>query len=104
MQTRLLALKSAVPPYVLEQKDVVVRALQLFGERRDIARLMPIFANTAIEPRYSCVPIDWYTDEHGWQDRTKLYVDNAVDLLEKVGLALLEEAGLKKDDIDGIVV
>ncbi len=104
MQTRLLALKSAVPPYVLEQKDVVVRAGQLFGERRDVERLMPIFANTGIERRYSCVPIDWYTDEHGWQDRTKLYVDNAVDLLEKVANGLLAEAGLKKDDIDGIVV
>lgn len=104
MQTRLLALKSAVPPYVLEQKDVVVRAGQLFGERRDVERLMPIFANTGIERRYSCVPIDWYTDEHGWQDRTKLYVDNAVDLLEKVANGLLDEAGLEKDDIDAIVV
>ncbi|MBV9990301.1 MAG: type III polyketide synthase [Alphaproteobacteria bacterium] len=104
MQTRLLALKSAVPPYVLEQKDVVVRAGQLFGERRDVERLMPIFANTGIERRYSCVPIDWYTDAHGWQDRTKLYVDNAVDLLEKVANGLLDEAGLRKDDIDAIVV
>src|SRR6185312_5923319 len=104
MQTRLLALKSAVPPYVLEQKDVVVRAGQLFGERRDVERLLPIFQNTGIDRRYSCVPIDWYTDEHGWQDRTALYVQNAVDLLEKVGNALLDEAGLAKDDIDAIVV
>jgi alkylresorcinol/alkylpyrone synthase len=104
MQTRLLALKSAVPPYALEQKDVVIRAGQLFGERRDVERLMPIFTNTGIERRYSCVPIDWYTDEHGWRDRTALYIENAVDLFEKVANALLEQAGLKKDDIDAIVV
>jgi alkylresorcinol/alkylpyrone synthase len=104
MQARLVALKSAVPPFVLEQKDVVVRAGQLFGERRDVERLMPIFTNTGIDRRYSCVPIDWYNEEHGWQDRTALYVSNAVDLLEKVANALLEEAGLSKDDIDGIVV
>jgi alkylresorcinol/alkylpyrone synthase len=104
MQARLLALKSAVPPFVLEQKDVVVRAGQLFGERRDVERLMPIFTNTGIDRRYSCVPIDWYNQEHGWQDRTALYVSNAVDLLEKVAGALLEEAGLAKDDIDAIVV
>lgn len=103
MQTRLLALKSAVPPYVLEQKDVVVRAGQLFGERRDVERLMPIFGNTGIDRRYSCVPIDWYNEDHGWQDRTALYVSNAVDLLEKVARALLEEAKLTIDDIDGIV-
>jgi len=104
MQTRLLALKSAVPPYVLEQKDVVVRAGQLFGERRDVERLMPIFGNTGIDRRYSCVPIDWYNEDHGWQDRTALYVSNAVDVLEKVARALLEEAKLTIDDIDGIVV
>ena len=104
MQTCLLALKSAVPPYALEQKDVVVRAGQLFGERRDVERLMPIFGNTGIDRRYSCVPIEWYNADHGWQDRTALYVSNAVDLLEKVARALLEEANLTIDDIDGIVV
>ena len=104
MQARLLALKSAVPPYALEQSDVVVRAGQLFGERRDVERLMPIFGNTGIDRRYSCVPIDWYNAEHGWQDRTELYVSNAVDLLEKVALGLLEDAKLTIDDIDAIVV
>jgi alkylresorcinol/alkylpyrone synthase len=104
MQTRLLALKSAVPPHVLEQSDVVIRAGQLFGERRDIERLLPVFSNTGIDRRYSCVPIDWYAADHGWRDRTDLYVRNATDLLEQVANALLEEAGLTKDDIDAIVV
>ena len=104
MQTRLLALKSAVPPYVLEQTDVVIRAGQLFGERRDIERLLPVFSNTGIDRRYSCVPIDWYAADHGWRDRTDLYVQNATDLLEKVATELLAEAGLAKDDIDAIVV
>jgi alkylresorcinol/alkylpyrone synthase len=101
---RLLALKSAVPPYTIEQTDVAVRAAQLFSKTRDIERLMPVFANTGIDKRYSCVPIDWYNADHGWQDRTKLYVDNAVDLLEKVARGLLEQAGLGVEDIDMIVV
>jgi alkylresorcinol/alkylpyrone synthase len=104
MQARLLALKSAVPPFILEQKDVVIRAGQLFGERRDVERLMPIFTNTGIDQRYSCVPIDWYNEEHGWRDRTELYVRNATDLLEKVARALLDEAQLGVDGIDAIVV
>ncbi len=87
-----------------EQSDVVVRAGQLFGERRDIERLLPVFSNTGIDRRYSCVPIDWYAADHGWRDRTDLYVQNATDLLENVANALLEEAGLTKDAIDAIVV
>jgi alkylresorcinol/alkylpyrone synthase len=104
MQPRLLALKTAVPPHVLEQSDVATRAEHLFGARKDIRRLLSIFANTGIKKRYSCVPIEWYSQVHGWTDRTNLYVENAVDLLEKVTLALLAEAGFAKDDIDAIVV
>jgi alkylresorcinol/alkylpyrone synthase len=104
MPPRLVALKSAVPPFVLNQSDVAERARQLFSEGKDISRLMPVFENTGIARRYSCVPIDWYTEPHGWIDRTQLYVDNAVTLLEKVTLALLDEAGVTKDAIDMIVV
>ncbi|MBV9692502.1 MAG: type III polyketide synthase, partial [Alphaproteobacteria bacterium] len=63
MRARLQALKSAVPPYVLEQNDVLARASRLFRERRDIERLLPVFTNTGIERRYSCVPITWYDAE-----------------------------------------
>ena len=104
MIPRLLALKSAVPPYTLDQSDVSVRAAQLFQGRKDITRLLPVFENTGIERRYSCVPIDWYAERHGWTDRTNLYVENAVALLEKITLDLLEQAKLKREDIDAIVV
>src|ERR1700753_410940 len=82
MQPRLLALKSAVPPFVLDQSDVSVRATALFGAHRDMTRMIPIFENTGIQRRYSCVPIDWYAEPHGWRDRNTLYIDNAVDLFE----------------------
>jgi len=103
MRTRLLALKSAVPSHILEQADVCTRASHLFKGRRDIDRLLPVFTNTGIDRRYSCVPIEWYADPHGWQDRTNLYIENATDLFERVTNALLEEAGLTTDDIDAIV-
>jgi alkylresorcinol/alkylpyrone synthase len=104
LQPRLLALNSAVPPYTIEQPEVAIRAAQLFSKVRDIERFMPVFVNTGIDRRYSCVPIDWYNADHGWQDRTRLYVENAVNLLEKVARGLLEQAKLTVEDIDMIVV
>jgi alkylresorcinol/alkylpyrone synthase len=95
MRPRLLALKSAVPDFILNQTDVARRACELFKESRDITRLLPVFENTGIDSRYSCVPIEWYAQPHGWMDRTALYVENAVDLLEKTTRALLDEAGLQ---------
>jgi alkylresorcinol/alkylpyrone synthase len=50
------------------------------------------------------VPIDWYLGDHGWMDRTELYISNAVDLLEQVTRKLLDQTGLKADQLDGIVL
>jgi alkylresorcinol/alkylpyrone synthase len=104
MQSRLLALKSAVPPFALEQADVARRAAHLFRERKDIARLLPVFENTGIERRYSCVPIDWYEGDHGWVEKSSLYIQHATNLLEKVARDLLDEARLNANDVDAIVV
>jgi len=38
---------------------------------------IPVFGR-----RYSCVPIEWYYDPHGWADRNRIYIDSALDLLE----------------------
>jgi alkylresorcinol/alkylpyrone synthase len=104
MRSRLLGIKSAVPPFVIAQSDAAQYARQLFAEVRDISRLITIFQNTGIEKRYSCVPIEWYLGDHGWVDRTEQYVSNAVDLLENVTRKLLAETGLGKDDIDAVVL
>src|SRR5690242_8552621 len=104
MQSRLIALKSAVPSYVLQQTEVARRAAHLFRDRKDITRLLPVFTNTGIRTRYSCVPVDWYEHSHGWKERTALYVDNAVRLLEDVSRGLLKDSGLRTDDLDAIVV
>jgi len=103
-QPRLLALKTAVPPYILDQLVVSTLARSLFGARDDIDRLIPVFKNTGIVKRHSCVPIEWYLEPHGWIERTRLYVDNAVVLLERVAVECLAEAGLEPRDIDAIVV
>ena len=104
MRSRLLGIKSAVPPFVIAQTDAAQYARQLFAEVRDISRLITIFQNTGIERRYSCVPIEWYLGDHGWMDRTEQYVSSAVDLLETVTRKLLAETGLKEDDIDAVVL
>jgi alkylresorcinol/alkylpyrone synthase len=101
---RLVALKTAVPGYPVDQADAARRAAVLFQAFPEVLRLLPVFENTGIETRYSCVPIDWYTQPHGWKERTELYLKHSVDLLERVTLDCLAEANLARDDIDAIVV
>ncbi|MFL5237069.1 MAG: type III polyketide synthase [Rhizomicrobium sp.] len=101
---RLIALKTAVPPYPVDQVVASQRAAHLFAGHPEVLRLLSVFDNTGIKTRYSCVPIDWYTEAHGWKERTDLYVKNSVDLLERVTRDCLAEADLQIDEIDAIVV
>jgi alkylresorcinol/alkylpyrone synthase len=100
----LCSLGIAVPPYVLDQLEVRNRAAALFGERHDVDRLLGIFGNAGIRRRYSCVPIEWYSHAHGWADRSAIYVESAVNLLETVARDCLREANLAPEAIDTIVV
>jgi alkylresorcinol/alkylpyrone synthase len=90
---------------VLGQAEVVRRIDLALGPRsREIVRLLPMFGNTGIERRYSCVPIEWYEEAHDWPDRNAVYLDSAVALLEKATTEALARAGRRADEIEAIVV
>src|SRR5271155_1304919 len=102
-QPRLLAVATAVPPYTLDQDAVVERVKRLFGRSPELDRLLPVFVNSGIRRRYSCVPIEWYDETHGWADRNRIYLDSALDLLETATREALRRAGRGKDEIGAIV-
>jgi alkylresorcinol/alkylpyrone synthase len=101
---RLLSLATANPPYVLRQEDVRDFAQSIFPDATTaIDRLLPVYGNAGIATRYSCVPLDWYADCHGWKDRQRLFVENALDLGEAAARRALDEAGLGPAEIDAVV-
>ena len=101
---RLLAVATTVPQYPLDQDDVVERVKLLFGRSPDLDRLLPVFLNTGIHRRYSCVPIEWYDCAHGWPERNHIYLTSALDLLETATRRVLCLGGRHQNDIDKIVV
>jgi alkylresorcinol/alkylpyrone synthase len=101
---RLRAIATMVPPYPLDQDDVVERVKLLFGSSPDLDRLLPVFLNTGIHRRYSCVPIEWYDRAHGWPERNHIYLASALDLLEAATKQVLRLDARDKDEIDEIVV
>ncbi len=101
---RIAGVATAVPAYALDQADVVERVRAQFSHSSVVTRLLPVFANTGIERRYSCVPIEWYYDEHRWPDRNAIYRESAVALLEDATLRALASAGRRVEEVDTIVV
>lgn len=79
-------------------------AYRLFDrEASEIERMLPVYSNAGIETRYSCVPLDWYLEPHGWTERTRLYVENAVELLAQASADCLARVGRGAEEIDAIV-
>ncbi len=102
---RIGPIATAVPDHPLPQPDVARRAAGIFGAAfADFSRLAPVYANAAIDMRYSSVPIEWYESPHGFGERNRLYVASALDLLERVAVQAVADAGLRLDAIDGLVV
>jgi alkylresorcinol/alkylpyrone synthase len=99
----LLSVATAVPPYRLDQDDVIRRVEALFNGAPALERLLPVFANSGIRSRYSCVPIEWYDRQHSWGERNAVYITGALDLLETTTVRLLDRAGLGKHQIDAVV-
>jgi alkylresorcinol/alkylpyrone synthase len=101
---RILCVATAVPPYVLDQADVARRISAVLGPKsREILHMLPMFGNTGIQRRYSCVPIEWYEEHHAWPQRNRIYLESAVDLLASATHAALERAGRRADEIAAIV-
>ena len=102
---RIVAVATAVPPHVLDQKEVVARAREIFApDVPGFERFADAYRNAAIETRYSCVPIDWYGTAHPFSERNDLYIENAVELLSRVSDDLFAQAGITAGDVDALVV
>src|SRR5262245_45223194 len=101
---RLCSLATAVPEHRVTQSDIVSMSTRAFDPgRSEIDRMIPVFGNAGIETRYLCMPGEWYLEPHGWVERSRLYVEHAVDLLAEVARKCLDEAGCGVEDVDAIV-
>ncbi|MEL7047907.1 MAG: type III polyketide synthase [Pseudomonadota bacterium] len=101
---QLMGLSTAVPTHVLEQSEAECIASDLFSDRsEDFARLRPVFENTGIKHRHLAMPVDWYLELRGWEERTDVYIEAATDLFCKAAQKALAESHLSPSDIDIIV-
>jgi alkylresorcinol/alkylpyrone synthase len=92
---RLLALATAVPPYRLDQDDVMERVRLLLGRPQNLDRLLPVFTNTGIRRRYSCVPIDRSGRDKG--DITSIVVVSTTGIATpSLDALLVERMGLRR--------
>jgi alkylresorcinol/alkylpyrone synthase len=95
---------TAVPEHVIDQEAARDQSRILFADRmRDYDRLARVFETTGIERRYSVRPVPWFSEPHGWPDRTDAYLEGASELFERVARKALDAANLPASAIDAVV-
>lgn len=93
-----------MPAHVFHQREIMERARHLFDRRAsEIERLLPVFGHAGVVTRYSAVPLEWYEASHGWADRSQLFVDHALTLLEEAATACLERAHRSIAEVDALI-
>ncbi|MCB2107210.1 MAG: type III polyketide synthase [Rhodobacteraceae bacterium] len=100
----LHSVATAFPPFRFGQKEIAAKAAEVFGHKPELMqRMMRTYGNAGVETRHSCVPLEWYGQDHGWPERMRLFEENAVALLTQAGRAALDGAGICADQIAATV-
>lgn len=104
MSVFLHGLSTILPPHRLTQDEVRTRASMIFGGKYpQFDRLVKTFDTAGIDQRYSVVPIDWFSKDHGWADRNVAYMDGAKAMFIEAATTALEASGWTGADIDCVV-
>lgn len=98
----LVDVATAPPPFEIPQEAAEAFAREHFRAMPHLERLLPLFANTGIRSRRICRPPDWYTAEHGLDEKNAAYIDAATTLSAEAGRTLLARRGLAPGDIDRV--
>jgi alkylresorcinol/alkylpyrone synthase len=96
----IAALASAVPEHCIDQQATRDIVLSIAPTLRSHEAL---FLNTGIKTRYSCVPLEWHFQSHGWEARNRVFQEAAADLLERVSRECIARAGINSNEIEAIV-
>jgi len=77
----LVAVATALPEHEAAQADARALVARMFqGTEAGSARLLKVFDHSGIERRSVCMPLEWYTASHTFEEQNALYVEHALRL------------------------
>jgi len=80
----IISVATAVPPFEIKQSSAVDFARGLFSESfRDIERLLKAFQNGQIEKRHFVKGLDWFKEDHSFEEKNNAYIEAAVEFGKK---------------------
>jgi len=75
----IISVSEVIPPFEITQKEASEFARELFADSfKDIERLLKAFQNGQIEKRYFVKNIDWFKENHSFEEKNYAYIESAV--------------------------
>jgi alkylresorcinol/alkylpyrone synthase len=76
----ILSVSEVIPPFQVNQEQASVFARELFSDSfKDIERLLKAFQNGQIENRYFAKSLDWFKEDHSFEEKNNAYIECAVN-------------------------
>ncbi|KIL45365.1 type III polyketide synthase [Jeotgalibacillus soli] len=106
---KILSVSTYQPPYTFSQEKTASLTRELFKDTfEDIERLLKVFQNGDIHTRHFCVPLEWFSQQHSFEERNNLYIELATAYgIEAIKACLSNKIYLSKEvhpsEVDGII-
>lgn len=99
----ILSIGTVNPPHSYSQTKTKQFVYELFHSKYPkIERLLTVFENAQIEERFFSAPIEWFKQNHSFQEKNSRYINVAI----KLGIEAIKKAAnvqsIHLDDIDAI--
>lgn len=101
---RIIAAAHAFPPHVVSQQTVKEIVSRLFADAvEELERLLPVFDNSRIEKRQFMMPLERYLEPCSQMERTIVYQQHGLALLDEAARSCLARAGCSPDEVDQLI-
>ncbi len=101
---KVISVATHDPPVRVEQDEVKEFASRMFsGRSAEFERLAGVFTNASVETRHFTQEKTWYGEEHGFSERNRLYIENAVEMSAVCARDCLSAAGMNPEEFDHII-
>jgi alkylresorcinol/alkylpyrone synthase len=102
--SKILAVATAVPPFVVTKDDAKGFARRFFAPRfGDIERLLELFDHAQIDKRHICNPVEWFASPKSFREKNDEYIRWSLELGSEAVAAALSHAGLLPGDVDYLI-
>lgn len=101
---RIIAAAHAFPPHVVSQQSVKDAVCRLFTDQvEDLERMLTVFDNARIDSRQFMMPLEWYLEPHTQLERTLIYQQQGLALLEDAAITCLDRCGCRGDQVNQVI-